>query len=252
MNQPVVEARSLNFYYGTFQALKEISLEIEANRVTALIGPSGCGKSTLLRVLNRMSDLVTETRATGLLRVLGRDIFDPRFDVTELRREVGMVFQHPNPFPASVFDNLVFGFRIAGVADRARLGQAVEESLRAVDLWKDLADRLDENALSLSPDFQQRLCIARAIAIQPKILLMDEPCSSLDPLGTEKVEELILRLKQQYTIVIVTHSMQQAARISDVTGYMLLGELIEFDQTTRVFRNPRDPRTEDYITGKFG
>lgn len=248
----VVEARSLNFYYGTFQALKEIDLEIEPNQVTALIGPSGCGKSTLLRVLNRMSDLVAETRATGLLRVLGRDIFDPRYDVADLRREVGMVFQHPNPFPETVFENLVFGFRIAGVNRREVLMEAVEESLRAVDLWKDLADRLEDNALGLSADFQQRLCIARAIAIKPKILLMDEPCSSLDPLATEKIEELIFRLKERYTIVIVTHSMHQAARVSEKTGYMLLGELIEFDRTTQIFRNPRDKRTEDYITGKFG
>jgi len=252
MNEGVVEAKSLNFYYGTFQALKEINLDIGANRVTALIGPSGCGKSTLLRVLNRMSDLVPETRATGLLKVLGRDIFDPGYDVNDLRRKVGMVFQHPNPFPDSVYENLVFGFRIAGVRDREVLWQAVEESLRAVALWKDLADRLDENAVGLSPDFQQRLCIARAIAIKPKIILMDEPCSSLDPIATEKIEELIFRLKENYTIVIVTHSMHQAARISEMTGFMLLGELIEFDSTKKIFRNPCEQRTEDYITGKFG
>ncbi len=252
MSESVIEARKLNFYYGMFHALKDVDLDIPGNQVTALIGPSGCGKSTLLRVMNRMSDLTAETRATGILRIKGRDIFDPRFNPVELRRNVGMVFQHPNPFPSSVFENLVFGFRIAGENDPALLKKAVEESLTAVDLWKDLKDALDVPATSLSADYQQRLCIARATAIRPQVLLMDEPCSSLDPVATLKIEELIFTLKQTYTIVIVTHSMQQAARISDLTGYMLLGELIELGPTERVFRTPRDRRTEEYISGKFG
>ncbi|MBF0501522.1 MAG: phosphate ABC transporter ATP-binding protein [Candidatus Riflebacteria bacterium] len=249
---PIIEAIHLNFFYGLFHALKEVNLKIEERHVTALIGPSGCGKSTLVRLMNRMSDLAEGNRATGVLRILGRDIFDPRFDVTDLRRDVGMVFQQPNPFPFSVYDNLVFGHRIAGRTNPSQLGQIVEESLTAVDLWDDLKDSLHLPALSLSADFQQRLCIARAMSLEPQILLMDEPCSSLDPVATQKVEELILRLKKKYTIVIVTHSMQQAARISDSTGYMLLGELIEFGDTKQIFRNPTDQRTEDYISGKFG
>jgi len=248
----VIEARNLNFFYGMFQALKEISVDIFENRVTALIGPSGCGKSTLLRVMNRMSDVVPGAKAVGSLRVLGREIYDPRFEVTELRRNVGMVFQHPNPFPQSVFDNLAFGLKIAGETSRDVIMRAVEESLKAVDLWNDLGDRLDIPALSLTADFQQRLCIARAIAIKPKILLMDEPCSSLDPIGTQRVEELIFRLKREYSILIVTHSMQQAARISDYTGFMMLGELLEYGPTDQIFRKPKDKRTDDYISGKFG
>ncbi|MFZ2959931.1 MAG: phosphate ABC transporter ATP-binding protein PstB [Candidatus Ozemobacteraceae bacterium] len=242
----------LNFFYGLFHAIKEVHLRIDELRVTALIGPSGCGKSTLVRLMNRMSDLVEGNRATGVLRILGRDIFDPRCDVTRLRRDVGMVFQQPNPFPSSVYDNLVFGHRIAGRTDRGELSKIVEESLTAVDLWDDLKDALHTPAVALSADFQQRLCIARAVSLKPKVLVMDEPCSSLDPVATQKIEELIFRLKSEYTIVIVTHSMQQAARISDFTGYMLLGELIEFGPTERVFRNPVDSRTEDYISGKFG
>jgi len=248
----VIEAQHLNFYYGLFHALTDIHLGIPEKQVTALIGPSGCGKSTLLRLMNRMSDLVEGSRATGSLLINGRDIFDPRLDLTDLRREVGMVFQIPNPFPVTVFENIAFGHRIAGVGASADLERIVTESLTAVDLWEELKDRLHTQAQSLSADFQQRLCIARAVSLKPAILLMDEPCSSLDPIATQKIEELIFRLKDEYTIVIVTHSMQQAARISDLTGYMLLGELIEFGPTERLFRNPRDRRTEDYISGKYG
>ena len=250
--QSVVTARGLDFWYGTFHALKNVSFDIEEKRVTALIGPSGCGKSTLLRVFNRMCDQVPGSRLAGSLRVLERELAEPHCDVTGLRRDVGMVFQHPNPFPMSIFENLAFGLRLAGVHDRAALEKAVEESLTAVGLWSDLKDRLDAPAIGLSADFQQRLCIARAVVIRPRILLMDEPCSSLDPVATQHIEELIVQLKREYTIIIVTHSMQQAARISDQTGYMLLGELIEFDATPTIFRQPRDKRTEDYISGKFG
>ncbi|OQA08114.1 MAG: Phosphate import ATP-binding protein PstB [bacterium ADurb.Bin374] len=250
--QSVVTARGLDFWYGTFHALKNVSFDIEEKRVTALIGPSGCGKSTLLRVFNRMCDQVPGSRLAGSLRVLERELAEPHCDVTGLRRDVGMVFQHPNPFPMSIFENLAFGLRLAGVHDRAALEKAVEESLTAVGLWNDLKDRLDAPAIGLSADFQQRLCIARAVVIRPRILLMDEPCSSLDPVATQHIEELIVQLKREYTIIIVTHSMQQAARISDHTGYMLLGELIEFDATATIFRQPRDRRTEDYISGKFG
>lgn len=248
----VVEAQDLSFFYGQYQALKNINMEARENRVTALIGPSGCGKSTMIRVMNRMSDLVPEARAVGTLRILGQDIFDSRRDVTELRRNVGMVFQQPNPFPETIFENLVYGLRIAGVSNKQSLMATVEECLTQVDLWTDLKDRLNASAPELSADFQQRLCIARAIAIKPKILLMDEPCSSLDPVGTQRVEELIFQLKQNYTILIVTHSMQQAARISDFTGFLMMGELIEFDKTEKIFRSPSDRRTEDYISGKFG
>jgi len=252
MSDAVVTSRGLDFWYGTFHALKNITLDIERNRVTALIGPSGCGKSTLLRVFNRMCDQVPGARLAGSLQVLGRELAGKSCDVTGLRREVGMVFQQPNPFPASIFDNLVFGLRLAGTNDRETLERAVETSLEAVGLWGALKDRLHAPAIGLSADFQQRLCIARAVVIRPSILLMDEPCSSLDPVATQRVEELILRLKADYTIIIVTHSMQQAARISDHTGYMLLGELVEFDATATIFRQPCDKRTEDYISGKFG
>ena len=248
----VIEIDELNFFYGEFQVLRGINMRFAERRITALIGPSGCGKSTLVRVLNRMSDEVPGARAFGSVRVLGHDIFASEADVTALRRDVGMVFQQPNPFPMSVFDNIAFGLRLAGVTDRQRLAETVEASLSAVDLWADLKDRLDVPATNLSADFQQRLCIARAVAVEPKVLLMDEPCSSLDPFATLKVEELMMRLKKKYTIVVVTHSMQQAARISDEVGYLLLGELIEFGPTERVFRNPRDKRTDDYISGKFG
>lgn len=251
-NNIIIQAQNLNFFYGQYHALKNINVEVQENRVTALIGPSGCGKSTMIRVMNRMSDLVPESRATGTLRILGNDIFAPECDVTGLRRDVGMVFQQPNPFSQTVFENLVFGLRIAGENNRQELMAGVEECLSAVDLWKDLKDRLGAPAVSLSADFQQRLCIARAIAIRPKILLMDEPCSSLDPVATQRIEELIFRLKENYTILIVTHSMQQAARISDFTGFLMMGELIEFDKTAKIFRSPSDRRTEDYISGKFG
>ncbi|MBF0547335.1 MAG: phosphate ABC transporter ATP-binding protein [Candidatus Riflebacteria bacterium] len=252
MKSPIIEIQRLNFYYGTFHALKEISMMFSENTITALIGPSGCGKSTLVRLVNRMSDMIEGARASGVLRVSGRDIFDPTYEISQLRREVGMVFQIPNPFPFSVYENLIFGHKIAGVSKKDEFERIVEESLKSVNLWDSLKDSLNVQALSLSADFQQRICIARAIAIKPKIILMDEPCSSLDPIATQKIEELVQELKSKYTIVIVTHSMQQAARVSNFTGYMLLGELIEFDKTATIFRNPKDSRTEDYISGKFG
>ena len=250
--EAAIAARGLDFFYGDFHALKGIDLVVPVQRVTALIGPSGCGKSTLLRLCNRMSDTVAGTRVSGSLRVLGREIFDPAFPVEELRRHVGMVFQHPNPFPMSVRDNLAFGLRLAGRPDADAVAAAVERSLTAVGLWEALRDRLGQDALALSADFQQRLCLARALAVAPRILLMDEPCSSLDPIATARIEELIAQLKATYTIVIVTHSMQQAARISDVTGFLLLGELIEVGPTLQLFRSPRDPRTDDYISGRYG
>ena len=252
MSNSVISAIHLDFFYDRFQALKDVNVEIQERCVTALIGPSGCGKSTFIRIMNRMCDVVPGTKATGSIRILGQEIFDPRFEAANLRRQVGMVFQHPNPFPMSVYDNLVFGLRIGDPIAKTDLDQVVEMGLKAVDLWNDLKDRLQVSAVSLSADFQQRLCIARAIAIKPSILLMDEPCSSLDPLATRRVEELIFQLKKEYTIVIVTHSMQQAARVSDFTGFMLLGELIEFNRTEALFRVPGDKRTEDYISGKYG
>ncbi len=250
--ESVVASRNLDFWYGPFQALKNITLDISKNCVTALIGPSGCGKSTLLRIFNRMCDQVPGSRLEGSLLVLGHELVGASCDVTGLRREVGMVFQQPNPFPMSIFENLAFGLRLAGTGDKPTLEKAIEESLTAVGLWDELKDRLEAPAIGLSADHQQRLCIARAVMIRPRILLMDEPCSSLDPVSTQHIEELIVRLKRDYTIIIVTHSMHQAARISDYTGYMLLGELIEFDTTSTIFRQPRDRRTEDYISGKFG
>ncbi|MBI3037848.1 phosphate ABC transporter ATP-binding protein [bacterium] len=252
MSAFLIEARNLNFYYGTFEALRSINISVSQNSVTALIGPSGCGKSTLLRIMNRMCDLIPGSRVVGSLRVFGREIYDPNYDVTELRRNVGMVFQHPNPFPSTVFENIAFGIRIAGENGKENILRSVEESLSAVDLWSDLKDRLNFPGQNLSMDFQQRLCIARAIAIKPQILLMDEPCSSLDPIATQKIEELIFELKKKYTIVIVTHSMHQAARVSDFTGYLLKGDLIEFDRTESLFKRPKDTRTEEYISGKYG
>ncbi len=249
---PMVEIDRLSLWYGPKQALKDVSMAIPKHRVTAYIGPSGCGKTTLLRCLNRMNDLVDGVRITGTVRIGGTDIYDPMLDVTELRKRVGMVFQKSNPFPKSIFENVAYGPRILGVASRADLEGLVERSLRAAALWDEVEDRLGDSALGLSGGQQQRLCIARAIAVEPDVLLMDEPCSALDPIATAKIEELMLELKNAYTIVIVTHNMQQAARVSDYTGFMLLGELVEFGVTRELFTSPRDKRTEDYITGRFG
>ena len=252
MEAPMVEIEKLNLWYGTKQALKDVTMSVPKHRITAYIGPSGCGKSTLLRCLNRMNDLVDGVRTTGTIRIGGTDIYDPTLDVTELRKRVGMVFQKSNPFPKSVYENVAYGPRILGVGSRTDLDGIVERSLRAAALWDEVNDRLRDSALGLSGGQQQRLCIARAIAVEPDVLLMDEPCSALDPIATAKIEELMLDLKNSYTIVIVTHNMQQAARVSDYTGFMLLGELAEFGVTRELFTNPRDKRTEDYITGRFG
>jgi phosphate transport system ATP-binding protein len=252
MEAPMVEIDHVSLWYGAKLALKDISMSVPKHRVTAYIGPSGCGKTTLLRCLNRMNDLVDGVRTVGAIRIGGTDIGDPALDVTELRKRVGMVFQKSNPFPKSIFENVAYGPRILGVASRADLEGTVERSLRAAALWDEVQDRLGESALGLSGGQQQRLCIARAIAVEPDVLLMDEPCSALDPIATAKIEELMLELKNSYTIVIVTHNMQQAARVSDHTGFMLLGELVEFGVTRALFTNPRDKRTEDYITGRFG
>ena len=248
----IIEVRDLDFFYGKFQALRGISLDIEKNRITALIGPSGCGKTTFLRALNRMTDLIEDVRVTGTVLIDGEDIYRPGTDLLDLRKKVGMVFQRPNPFPLSVFDNVVYGLRVHGVRDARTLEEKLARSLEAVHLWDELKDRLDENALRLSGEQQQRLCIARLVAVEPEILLMDEPCSALDLAATANIEDLMVELKKRYTILIVTHNMQQAARVSDVTGYFLLGELVEIGETQRIFTNPGDPRTEDYITGRFG
>jgi phosphate transport system ATP-binding protein len=252
MEAPMVEIEKLNLWYGVKHALKDVSMSVSKHRITAYIGPSGCGKSTLLRCLNRMNDLVDGVRITGTIRIGGTDVYDPSLDVTELRKRVGMVFQKSNPFPKSIYENVAYGPRILGVRNRNDLEGIVERSLRAAALWDEVHDRLQDSALSLSGGQQQRLCIARAIAVEPDVLLMDEPCSALDPIATAKIEELMLELKNSYTIVIVTHNMQQAARVSDYTGFMLLGEMVEFGVTRELFTNPRDKRTEDYITGRFG
>jgi phosphate transport system ATP-binding protein len=252
MEAPMVEIENLNLWYGAKQALRDISMAVPKHRITAYIGPSGCGKSTLLRCLNRMNDLVDGVRITGTIRIGGTDVYGPGLDVTELRKRVGMVFQKSNPFPKSIYENVAYGPRILGVRGRGDLDGIVERSLRGAALWDEVHDRLHDSALGLSGGQQQRLCIARAIAVEPDVLLMDEPCSALDPIATAKIEELMLELKNSYTIVIVTHNMQQAARVSDYTGFMLLGELVEFGVTREVFTNPRDKRTEDYITGRFG
>jgi phosphate transport system ATP-binding protein len=248
----IIEVRGLDFYYGRFQALRGISLDIGKNRITALIGPSGCGKTTFLRALNRMTDLIEDVRVTGKVLIDGEDIYAPGVDLLGLRKKVGMVFQRPNPFPLSVFDNVVYGLRVHGLRDARALEEKLTRSLEAVHLWDELKDRLNENALRLSGEQQQRLCIARLVAVEPEILLMDEPCSALDLAATANIEDLMAELKKRYTILIVTHNMQQAARVSDVTGYFLLGELVEIGETRGIFTNPRDPRTEDYITGRFG
>jgi phosphate transport system ATP-binding protein len=248
----VIEVRDLCFYYGSFQALDGISLDIEKNRITALIGPSGCGKTTFLRSLNRMTDMIENVRVTGRVLIDGEDIYRPGADLLALRKKVGMVFQRPNPFPLSVYDNVVYGLRVHGLRDKRSLEEKLVRSLESVHLWDELKDRLTVNALTLSGEQQQRLCIARLVAVEPEIVLMDEPCSALDLAATANIEDLMYELKKDYTIVIVTHNMQQAARVSDFTGYFLLGELVEIGETHQVFTTPRERRTEDYITGRFG
>jgi phosphate transport system ATP-binding protein len=248
----MIEIEHLSLWYGTKQALADVNMTVPKQRITAFIGPSGCGKSTLLRCLNRMNDLVDDVRIEGAIRLGGSDIHDPGLDVTDLRKRVGMVFQKSNPFPKSIFENVAYGPRILGVRNRGDLDGIVERSLRAAALWDEVSDRLHDSALGLSGGQQQRLCIARAIAVEPDVLLMDEPCSALDPIATAKIEELMLELRASYTIVIVTHNMQQAARVSDYTGFLLLGELMEFGVTRQVFTNPLNKKTEDYITGRFG
>ncbi len=249
---PMVEIEHLSLWYGEKPGLKDVSMSMAKHRITAYIGPSGCGKSTLLRCLNRMNDLIDGVRIAGSIRVGGVDVYDPGLDVTELRKRVGMVFQKSNPFPKSIFENVAYGPRILGLGNRNDLEGIVERSLRDAALWDEVHDRLHDSALGLSGGQQQRLCIARAIAVEPDVLLMDEPCSALDPIATARIEELMLELKNSYTIVIVTHNMQQAARVSDNTGFMLLGELVEFGATRELFTNPREKKTEDYITGRFG
>ena len=252
MGNSKIVMKDLNLYYGDFHALKGINMEIPANKVTAFIGPSGCGKSTFLKSLNRMNDLVEGCRITGDIKLDGVDIYKDKMDVNVLRKRVGMVFQKPNPFPMSIYDNIAYGPRTHGIHSKARLDEIVERSLRGAAIWDEVKDRLNKSALGMSGGQQQRLCIARALAVEPEVLLMDEPTSALDPISTSKVEELAMDLKKDYTIIIVTHNMQQAARISDKTAFFLLGELVEMGPTEQVFANPVDKRTEDYISGRFG
>lgn len=247
-----ISIKNLDLYYGDNHALKEISAQLQPNKITALIGPSGCGKSTFLKVLNRMNDLVDGVTITGEVLIDGENIYDKAVDVTMLRKKVGMVFQKPNPFPMSIYDNIAYGPRIHGIKSKRQLNELVEKSLRGAALFDEVKDRLHKSALSLSGGQQQRLCIARAMAVEPQIILMDEPTSALDPISTMKIEELMLTLKDRYTIVIVTHNMQQAARISDDTAFFLVGEMVEFGETEQIFSLPADKRTEDYITGRFG
>ena len=251
-NEKFIQVRAFNFYYDKTQVLHNIELNIKERHVTALIGPSGCGKSTLLRTFNRMNDLIPQVRMEGRILIRDNDIFSPDTDVIELRRRVGMVFQKSNPFPKTIFDNVAYGLRVLGVKDRQLVSGIVEQSLRGAALWDEVKDNLDKSALQLSGGQQQRLCIARALAVGPEVILMDEPCSALDPIATGRIEELIYELKKRYTIIIVTHNMQQAARVSDETGFMYLGKLIEVGPTNKIFTKPDDPMTESYITGRFG
>ena len=252
LTTPIIQAHDLHLYYGETEALKGIDIEIQKNEITALIGPSGCGKSTFLKTLNRMNDLVPNVRITGEVKLHGRDIFAPDVDVTDLRRQVGMVFQKANPFPMSIFDNIAYGPSLHGKPSKAELEEIVENALRGAALWDEVKDRLKKSALGPSGGQQQRLCIARALAVQPEVLLMDEPTSALDPGSTLRIEDLMAELKKNYTVVIVTHNMQQATRISDKTAFFLTGELVEFGQTRQIFTNPKEKKTEDYITGRFG
>jgi phosphate transport system ATP-binding protein len=251
-NQQKMVIKDLNFYYADFLALQDISLEFHEHLTTALIGPSGCGKSTLLRCLNRMNDLIPSSRVDGEVLLDNKNIYDPDVDVVTLRRRVGMVFQKPNPFPKTVFENIAYGLRVNGIRDKGYISEKVEYSLKRAALWDEVKDRIHESALGLSGGQQQRLCIARALAVEPEILLMDEPCSALDPIATQKIEDLMDQLKESYTIIIVTHNMQQAARVSDITAYLYLGKLIEVGETNSLFTRPRLKETEDYITGRFG
>jgi phosphate transport system ATP-binding protein len=248
----VIETRNLNLWYGEKQALADITMAMERNRVTALIGPSGCGKSTLIRVFNRMNDLIDSCRVEGSILIDGEDIYGPLVDVVTIRKRVGMVFQKPNPFPKTIYENVAYGPRIHGIAEKKELDRIVEESLHNAALWNEVKDRLHDPANGLSGGQQQRLCIARCLAVEPEIILMDEPCSALDPIATAKIENLIEILKRTYTVVIVTHNMQQAARVSDFTGFMYLGKLIEFGETTQIFENPGEELTSNYVTGRFG
>ncbi len=248
----VITVKDLCLWYGNTQALKDVTIEIEEHSITALIGPSGCGKSTFLKTLNRMNDRVPNVRITGDVRYRGNPVFDADTDVNELRRSIGMVFQKPNPFPMSIYDNIAYGPRTHGIKNKAKLNDIVERSLRGAAIWDEVKDRLKKSALGLSGGQQQRLCIARALAVEPDVLLMDEPTSALDPISTSKIEELAMELKDKYTIIIVTHNMQQAVRISDQTAFFLLGDLIEYGNTEKMFEQPKDKRTEDYITGRFG
>jgi len=247
-----IETKNLDFYYGSNKALKNITMVAPKNKVTALIGPSGCGKSTFIRTLNRMNDVIPGTRVEGQVIIDGVNINSQHIDVVELRRKVGMVFQKPNPFPKSIFDNIAYGLRINGMKDKRKIEEIVEKSLREAALWDEVKDRLRDNAFSLSGGQQQRLCIARSLAVDPEVILYDEPCSAIDPIATAKIEDLIQKQKEKYTVVIVTHNMQQAARVSDFTAFMMLGELIEYGETPRLFTNPANKLTEDYITGRFG
>ena len=249
---PILQVKDLDLWYGAHQALHSVSMDIPEKSITAFIGPSGCGKSTFLKTLNRMNDLVPGVKITGQVRYRGEDIYAPGTDVCHLRREIGMVFQKPNPFPMSIYDNIAYGPRTHGIRSKARLDELVERSLRGAAIWDEVKDRLKKNALGLSGGQQQRLCIARALAVEPAVLLMDEPTSALDPISTSRIEELTMELKERYTIVIVTHNMQQAVRISDRTAFFLLGELVEYGATEQVFSAPAEKRTEDYITGRFG
>lgn len=252
MGQAKIKIENFDFYYTHNKVLKNISMEITANQVTSIIGPSGCGKSTLLRCINRMNDLIIGARAEGLIAIDGRNIFDRDLDVVDLRKRVGMVFQKPNPFPKSIFDNVAYGMRVNGIKNKEQIIRKVEQSLKDAALWNEVKDRLGESAFALSGGQQQRLCVARALTIEPEIILMDEPASALDPIATSKLEELIVKLKEKYTVVIVTHNMQQAARISDRTAFLMVGELIEYDETNKIFTNPGEKLTEDYVTGRFG
>lgn len=252
MEKAKIEVRNLNLYYGSFHALKNITMEIKENKITAVIGPSGCGKSSFIRCLNRMNDLIEGARVEGEVYIDGVNIYERDVDVVALRKKVGMVFQKPNPFPMSIYDNVAYGPRIHGIKDKKKLDEIVEDALKKAALWEEVKNKLESSALSLSGGQQQRLCIARTLAVNPEVILFDEPCSALDPTSTAKIEDLLIDLKKNYTIIIVTHNMQQAARVSDYTAFFLLGELIEQDKTEKIFKNPKDKRTEDYITGRFG
>jgi phosphate transport system ATP-binding protein len=252
MNNEILKVKNLNAFYGNKHVLKELNINILSNTVVSIIGPSGCGKSTFVRSLNRINDLNTNFRIDGTILYCDKNIYDKKIDVADLRRQIGMVFQKPNPFPKSIYDNIAYGLRIYGINNKYKLDEVVESSLKKAALWEEVKDNLKQNALTLSGGQQQRLCIARTLAVEPDVILLDEPCSAIDPISTAKIEELIFTLKKNYTIIIVTHNMQQAARVSDYTGFFLLGELIEFNKTDIIFKNPSNQKTEDYITGRFG